>query len=88
MEMSIWTKSLTHIFLTNQLDKLNNLSQNDQWVLIKWDYLCILHTYILPPIYNFTTYLPTNPTHLPTYLHTTYLDILPTYLFTCLSTHL
>jgi len=49
----------------------------------------------LPPIYNFTTYLPTNPpTHLPrctTYLPThppTYLNVLRTYLPTHLPTYI
>jgi hypothetical protein len=37
------------------------ISQNDQCSLVKWDILCLLNTHFLPPMYNFTTYLPTYP---------------------------
>jgi hypothetical protein len=47
MDMSILTRGLKHIFLINQLDynnlfwsihlvKLNNPSQNGQWIMVKW----------------------------------------------------
>jgi hypothetical protein len=55
------------------------ISQNDQFFLLKWDILCLLHAYFLPFIYNFTTYQPTHP---PTYVRT-YLPQCITYLPCC-----
>jgi hypothetical protein len=40
--------------------KFDIISQNDQCFLVKWDILCLLHTYFLPPTYNFYN-LPTYP---------------------------
>jgi hypothetical protein len=64
------------------------INQDDQCSLVKWDILCLLHTYLLPPTCNLITYLPiyqltpylniihlfTNP---PTYLNVTHVPIYP-----------
>jgi hypothetical protein len=48
--------------------KIDIINQNDQCFVVKWDILCLLQTYLLPPIYNLTSYIPTyEPTHLPRY---------------------
>jgi hypothetical protein len=44
---------------------INN--QDDQCSLVKWDILCLLHTYLLPPICNFIIYLPLFRFSTPTY---------------------
>jgi hypothetical protein len=100
MDMSILTRGLKHIFFDQStwlgwliwpiyLVKLNNLNQNGQWVLVKWDILCLLHTYFLLPTsyFPFTilqpTYLFTHPLKCTTYLPThppTPLDVIPIYL--------
>jgi len=99
MDMSILIRGLKHVFFYQStwikwflwpihiLIKLNNLNQNGQWVLVKWD------IYLLHPTYNLTTYLPTylptyQPTHLPKYNIYYPPAQLPTYLLTYLSTHL
>jgi len=86
MDMSILTRGLKHMFFDQStwlgwliwpiyLVKSDNLNQNGQWVLVKWDILCLLHTYFLLPIshlqfYNLLTYSPTHLNVLPTYQRT------------------
>jgi hypothetical protein len=49
-----------------KLNIKNNINQNDQCSLVKWDILCLLHTSYLPLTILQLTYLPTKMYYLPT----------------------
>jgi hypothetical protein len=77
-----WSKWSLGFNQMQHIVKLNiryTISEDDQCSLIKWDILCLLHTYLLLPTYNFTIYLSTNTP--------TYLNLIPTYQLTHLLTY-